>query len=69
MSESKEKVLKVDSQASGLSVDDVQRAFEERQKTLVDFLNKETNIANRYEIKLRLEELNVAYNAVMSLVK
>ena len=68
MSEAKEKLTPVE-QKPVLNIEDVQKAFEERQKTLVGFLDKETNIANRYEIKLRLEELNVAYGAIMRLVK
>ena len=68
MSEAKEKLASVE-QKPVLDIEDIQKAFEERQKALVGFLDKETNIANRYEIKVRLDELNVVYNAVMRLVK
>ena len=66
MSEPTVKEKAVESKPS-LAIDDIQRVFEERQKTLVDFFNKETNVANRYDIKVRIEELGVIFNDVMSL--
>lgn len=50
-------------------VDDVQKKFEERQQVLFDAFNKETNVANRYDIKVRIEELNAIFSSIVTLVK
>lgn len=39
----------------------IKKAMDERYKTLVDMFNKEVNIATRYELKLRIDELQETY--------
>lgn len=40
----------------------IKKAMDERYKKLVDMFNKEVNIATRYELKLRIDELQETYN-------
>jgi len=53
-------------QAPAMTLTEIQKVFEDRSKALVDALDKEVNIANRYDIQTRLNELNVVFNMVMS---
>lgn len=39
----------------------IKKAMDERYKTLVNMFNKEVNIATRYELKLRIDELQETY--------
>lgn len=41
--------------------DRVKKTMDERYKKLVELFNKETNIATRYELKLRIDELQETY--------
>ena len=54
---------------NSVSLVDLQRVFEERNKKLNDAFNSETNIANRYDIRTRMEELSVIFNEVVRLVQ
>ena len=42
----------------------IKKAMDERYKTLVEMFNKEVNIATRYELKLRIDELQETYKAL-----
>lgn len=53
-------------QAPAMMLTEIQKVFENRSKALVDALDKEVNIANRYDIQTRLNELNVVFNMVMN---
>ena len=41
--------------------DRIKKLMDERYKTLVDMFNNELNIATRYELKLRIDELQETY--------
>lgn len=40
----------------------VKEAMDKRYKQLVELLNKETSIGGRYDLKLRIEELQTTYS-------
>ena len=43
----------------------VSEKFQKRYQELTDAFLKDTNVANRYDIKLRLEELQYIFNEII----
>ena len=56
-------------EAARNTINQVGEKFEERHKKLVESLSRETNIALRYELKIRLEEIVALYNEIAEIVK
>ena len=49
-----------------LTVEQIAEKIRPRHKNLVESFNHETNIATRYEIKVRLDELVALYNDIFA---
>ena len=52
---------------NSISIEEIQEVFQQRNDALVTAFNKEINVANRYDLKTRLEELSTIFNALMNL--
>lgn len=66
---SEAKVEKAVEPKTSLTIEELQKVFEDRQKVLLDFFDKEANVANRYDIKLRIEELGTIFSAIMNALR
>ncbi len=52
---------------SPISIDRAIERLKERHQAIVEALTRETNIINRYELKIRAEEVAAVFNELVSI--